>query len=717
MDANISSSVSLADISKVATKNYGYIKPEYLKPELSTKLYKPVYSYLERFYSIKLFEDACHEIGIPSAYLLDPDNWVSVRFGAKFAAKITEKTGDPEVYRKIGHAYFSPENLSSLELSLLRTLSPYLVLKTAEQFYRKRNVACEFKLEKKGLGTFIFNMSSKQPLYREMALNTLGILEAFQKLYSLDLFSVDLTTGTETNLHRFSLTMKFAALNFYLKRILKGGSLIGVGWALGYLLLHTEDFFGIKFLPYLTVLFYAAAFLFLKTRQNLNAFRNSNEEYYAQVKEKNQNLYEKSFLLERRYQEAALLKSLSAELVGCKNPTSVIEKCLNSIKDNFGYGKIAVFLISRERKCLYLAHHSGFNALGIKANNIEFKYPNPDSKDGFFASVLERGDSTLIHDIDTYKTILRPENKALLDALGVGSMVLSPIQSSDQKYGLFVVIRGANEAALDTADKFLVENIASQLSLYFESAQNFENEVRFKTIFQKYVPKTVLEQLDKSQDKGGALEPKRSEIVSIFMDLRGFTNACEGASPERAFLLVNLFSQFTTKILADYGAIIDNIIGDEVVAFFRIDQPGDRAALKNAIGAITQITNQYDLFQQKLSDHGFTSLRLGIGANFGEAILGSVGGQDKMNYTALGSTVNVASRLQSLTKKFQNESVSVLLSKSFLDRLNLNSRFEVKLQNEILRGTSESTHFAYFTKHDLNAVFMSFDEDKKDQVA
>lgn len=695
----------------MGNNNYGHIKPEYLKPELSTNLYKTTYNYLSRFHTESIFQEVCNELQMPIGYLLEPDNWVSMSFGAQFARKITERTGDPEVYRKIGHFYFSPENMNPFEYSLLKTLSPHLVLRTAEQFYRKRNAVCSFKLTKLGFGKYNFEIKSDTPVYYEMALNTLGALEAYQKLYSLDLFNVDLKIDNPKKIREFQLTMTFAAFNFYFRRTFVVGILLTIGLAVGYLLSHAETFFGFNFLPVLTGIAYALGFLAYKLSESLKIFKASNDEYHVKIRDKNINVYEKSQLLERRYQEAKLLKDLSSELIGCRDPHKVIEHCLVAIQEKFDYKKAAVFLISEERQRLYLANSIGFENLPIDPSKIEFVYPNPDTKDGFVATVVDRGETKLILDLENYKQILKPQNRFLLDALKVGSMIISPIQSGSRKFGAFVLIREGHELLLDNQDKFLVENITSQLSLYFESAMNFENEVKLRSIFQKYVPRTVLDQLAEERSGAtGSLAPKRQKICSVFMDLRGFTKACDGATPEHAFSLINQFAEFATSRLAMAGAIIDNIIGDEIVSFFTSKTETDTEVAERTLSAVRKIQSDFPKFSEKLADAGFPNIRLGIGVHFGEASVGSVGGEAKMNYTALGSTVNVASRLQSLSKKFEIDLVTVIVSEDFLKLTLREIDFSPFLQKEILRGTSMETKFMI-----LGAVETSFEPSKEDR--
>jgi class 3 adenylate cyclase len=685
----------------VENKNYGFIKPEHLRPELSTKLYKTTFNYLNKFYSPELFYQACAELKMPRDYLLDDDNWVSVEFGKQFAEKIRQKTGDEEVYKKIGRFYFSPENISSFDFAVIKSLSPFMLLKQIEKFYPRGNLVCSVQLRKNSVGNFTIQISSDKKMYIDMAYNSLGITESFKELYKLESFESTLKIDDEDNLKTFSLNIKFSAVSYYIKRAFALATMILGGSAFGGLLYISERAHKFPVLIPLGLITFFCFIVIYKMSQNIKIFKNSNEEFYLRTREKNATLFQKAELLERRYQEANLLKELSAELVACKDSSQVITKCLQSIKTKFNYKKAAVFLLSRERGKLYLANSIGFESSNLNPGSLEFLYPNPDKKEGFIATVLERGLTSLIFDVDQYKQILKPMNAKILEALNVDSLIISPIQSGSNKFGAFVLIRDSSEPSLDKPDKFLVENITAHLSLYFESAGNFENETKLRQIFQKYVPKEVLEQITSNlHTSDGMLKPQKKEICSMFMDLRGFTAACDGVAPEKAFLLINLFSDFATKILSEEGAIIDNIIGDEIVSFFPCEPADPHSHIFRAIKAANKISQNFSSFLQTLKQNGFPSLRLGIGINCGAASIGSVGSDAKINFTALGTTVNVASRLQSISKKYPGEVVTVI-SRSTLEKIDA---VNISYQQEVLRGTSQATEFSVFEAESLSSL-------------
>lgn len=699
----------------MVNKNYGFIHPEYLKPELSTKLYRTTFNYLKKFYNEEIFKEVCAELQMPIHYLLDDDNWVSVYFGSRFAELIEKKTYDPDIYRKIGNYYLSADNINTFEYTLVRSLSPYLMLKTIKQFYRKTNTVCHLEVMRLGFNKVQANFTSTTPLYRGMMINTLGVVEAFRDLYELDAFKTQLQINSAKELTSFSLTVEFSAAKYYLRRLVWIIGLCLIGYLLGYGVQAAEYYFGSNLTPFLGGVIAILITIYVKLWENLRILKNANLSYYDKTREKNIHLYQKSELLERRYREVNHLKQLSSELIASKDPISIIKKCLESTRDKFKYRKMAIFLHSKERKKLYLSFSVGFESLTDTFTQLEFDFPNPDAKDLFFASVLERGQSALIIDIDNYKSLLKEQNRQILDILDVGSIIVSPIQSQNEKHGLFVLIRDKNEDVLLPQDKFLIDSITSQLSLYFESASNLENEMSMRSIFQKYVPRPVLEAITESKYASkGNMKPQRARICSVFIDLRGFTTICDGMSPEKVFELINTYASYITQTFAEHGAIIDNIIGDEVVSFF-IQKDHHSDYIFKCFHAILDLLENIDTFQSEIKNHGFPPLAFGIGIHSGEASIGSVGSDFKMNFTALGSTVNIASRLQSISKKYSTEAITILASEELINeaqtKLNqvhlkvqngdIEGLSKSRLQEEVLRGHSESTRFYKIQKMDL----------------
>lgn len=685
-----------------------YINPEFLKPHLSTKFYRTTFKYLGRFYSEKIFDEICEELKVPRAYLLSDDNWVSVEFGRQFAGLVRLKTHDPYIYQKIGHFFLDESNISAAERQFLRTLSPFGFFKAMARFYKVTNQACLMEIKTQGWGKYHLTVSAIEgTVYSDMAVNTLGVLESLKEFYRLPDFKVDLAEKLEPGqeLTSYSVNFEFSAAKYVFEKIWKIFSFIGAGSSIGFVLYHLEIRMGSEVLPVLTTAIVLLIGLLYSSRKSLGVIKANMESYYDKSRDKNFQLYQKSELLDRRYREANLLKSLSSELITVKNSQKVLDVCLDSFQSKFDFQKVALFLVSKKRKKLFLAEGRGLSGLSSFAGQLEFEFPNPNAKEGFFASILERGKSALVLDVEEYKNLLQPKNRMILELVGAGSMVICPIQTQEEKYGLIVIFRDKNQLGLTTTDQFLAEKVCNFLALYLDNAANFEKESNLKTIFQQYVPAVVLEQfLKEGSDSNVALAPERTEVLSIFIDLRGFTTMSEKLSPEKVVQVISRYTDFISEIFSGHGAIIDNIVGDALVMFFRCSGSGIEE-VHNFFDAIQTLNRDWDKLRESLVALGLSDFRLGVGAHIGPALVGTVGGNIKRNYTALGDTVNIASRIESISKKYTSTlgggSLTVLATDEVFRRIGYN---DIVIHSETLRGRDQKSSFSVLTAPVLKGV-------------
>jgi adenylate cyclase len=161
--------------------------------------------------------------------------------------------------------------------------------------------------------------------------------------------------------------------------------------------------------------------------------------------------------------------------------------------------------------------------------------------------------------------------------------------------------------------------------------------------FQRYVSPAVIEQLplDLAELKLGG---QRQEITSLFADIRGFTDFSRQHDPEKLVEVLNRYLDIgANAVLAEDGTL-DKILGDEIVALFNAPKRLKDHVLRAARAAL-DIQRRVTWLHEEM-DPQFR-LSYGVGINVGDAVVGNIGTEQQMNYTAIGSSVNLASRLQS----------------------------------------------------------------------
>lgn len=162
--------------------------------------------------------------------------------------------------------------------------------------------------------------------------------------------------------------------------------------------------------------------------------------------------------------------------------------------------------------------------------------------------------------------------------------------------------------------------------------------------FSRYVSRDLVQRLI-ARGEGMGLEGERRTCTIFFADIRGFTSLAENLSPEELHALLNDYFRLVIGAIVDRGGFIDKFVGDKVMALF---MGGDGAPA--ALDAAGEIQQRLRALNRERRAAGRPPIDVGIGVNTGEVMLGNVGTEERMDFTAIGDAVNVADRLQSIAR-------------------------------------------------------------------
>ncbi len=178
---------------------------------------------------------------------------------------------------------------------------------------------------------------------------------------------------------------------------------------------------------------------------------------------------------------------------------------------------------------------------------------------------------------------------------------------------------------------------------------------------------------------------REREVTIMFCDVRSFTAFAERALPYDVIHILNRYYETIGAIIDRHGGYIDKYMGDGIMAIFGLDRTveGDHARL--AISAARDMALALPEFNRYLTSHFNHSFRIGIGVHTGTVILGSLGFHKKKEYTALGDTVNTASRIEAYTKE---AGTSILVSQRTYDRVRDDFRWGKRFTTEV-KGKEE----------------------------
>jgi PAS domain S-box-containing protein len=237
-----------------------------------------------------------------------------------------------------------------------------------------------------------------------------------------------------------------------------------------------------------------------------------------------------------------------------------------------------------------------------------------------------------------------------------------------------------------------VEDITSRKKAEAERIK-FTNELfQLNQAFSRFVPRQFLQLLDKKSVVDVQLgDQVQQEMSVLFSDIRDFTTLSESMTPQENFQFINAYlSRMESAIIENQG-FIDKYMGDGIMALF--GGTADEAVK----AGITMLQHLWDYNQYRIKS-GYAPINIGIGINTGSLMLGTVGGKHRMDSTVISDAVNLASRLEGLTKQY---GVSLLISHQTLARLHNPMEYCIRFVEQVkVKGKSKAV-----------AVFEVFDGD------
>jgi class 3 adenylate cyclase/HAMP domain-containing protein len=195
-----------------------------------------------------------------------------------------------------------------------------------------------------------------------------------------------------------------------------------------------------------------------------------------------------------------------------------------------------------------------------------------------------------------------------------------------------------------------LERAYGQIKGYaLQSAIARTREEKVRHIFQKYVPKEVIEEFFQNPER--MLVGQTRELAILFSDIRGFTAISERMQPEQVVESLNAYFALMVDVITAHSGIVDKYMGDAVMAFFGAPIHHGDDPLR-AVRAGLEMLDALERFNGGQKAKGRPEFRIGIGINFGPVVVGNIGSEKKMDYTVVGDIVNLASRMEGLTKVY-----------------------------------------------------------------
>lgn len=325
--------------------------------------------------------------------------------------------------------------------------------------------------------------------------------------------------------------------------------------------------------------------------------------------------------------------------------------------------------------------------------NNQKRYFDNEKKAYFYGTYVRSALNTFIVSVVPEDVILLPARKVRhgsffflgilisISILGVFIFSISITNPIEKLASLIKVVAKGNFSV--SARKLIrsKDEVGDLAKAFDNMTEGLKERDKVKTLFSKFHGSSITEDLlNKQVGVGGS----NKEVTIFFSDIRGFTSFSESRSPEEVVNMLNEYFAIMVRIIQQNHGIVDKFIGDAIMAVWGAPKTTKRDA-QNAVRACLEMRRALGELNQKRIAKGQPPILIGMGLHSGPAISGTIGSDERMEYTVIGDTVNMTSRIESSTKAFGTD---LLISEATAQAVSDEYALEIAGSAEV-KGKSE----------------------------
>lgn len=378
--------------------------------------------------------------------------------------------------------------------------------------------------------------------------------------------------------------------------------------------------------------------------------------------------------LQRRLQELNVLYSVGKSVTALMELDRLLTRIVDAATQITGAEESHIHLLQGD-KLICRAHKRPNTARAVPVN-------------------LEMNDRAALHVLETGQPLaMTPEQLAELHLPDGGPVAVAyaPLTLKNAVIGVLGVDNVTpGSHAFSKHDAALLSALTDYAAISIENARNFgelklakeREKAQIRDAFEKFVPPSVV---DRALYDPGAMKlgGKRQEISVLFADIRGYTTWSENAPPEQVVEMLNDYLSLAAEVILSWGGTLDKFLGDGLMAVFNAPDVQSDHVHRATDAALALMSAA----EEKSRERGDT-ICYSVGVAVGDAVVGNIGTQRAMNYTAIGDTVNLAKRLQEYAAPKQ-----ILVEEEIVKRLG--NRVQVRALGEVKLKGRKKQSFAY----------------------
>jgi class 3 adenylate cyclase/CheY-like chemotaxis protein len=351
-------------------------------------------------------------------------------------------------------------------------------------------------------------------------------------------------------------------------------------------------------------------------------------------------------MLSRRMEELELLRQIDEELSYYMSPDWVISIMIDWALRRTNSKAALMLLRDMRDDTLRIRHING------TWQGKQFGQGDMLDDYSFIDSIMTNQKSRLIDD-------LRLQSEFVAIGTEMVSMLGIPIVASQNMLGI-LLLESEREKAFTDEDQRFLEQMANRAAVALEYSNLFERlinqmqaEIELREMFGRFISPEVAGAIQRGELN---LSGEIRNVSVLFVDVRDFTLFCDTHQPHEVVDLLNAFLPEVVKASSQHGGIVNKFGGDSALVIFGAPNIVEESAYQAAQVAI-KIREAMERISQERTKLGKLPVKVGIGISSGEVIAGAVGPRERQEYTVIGDPVNMAARLQGLTKIYPQYSI------------------------------------------------------------
>ena len=614
-------------------------------PLYNSRVIKIFVEYLQKHYPdldidsiLKYAEMTKYEVG-------DQGHWFNQRQVDRFHQILVEKTWNPNIAREAGRYAVSSRALGAVKQYLLGLMSLRSLYVLMEKLYPIMSRGATVKAKKLGSNK-VGIVSIPEPGVNEKPYqceNRMGIFESLAKLFTKRFAKIEHPSCFHKgdDCCRYIITWEKTPSLIW-RRVRNYSLLLSP--------LVSLAFFFV--LPIVTWIVLILLCVFLTMIFSFYSEHLEKKELTKTIETQGDAAKDLLAEINIRYNEALLIQEIGQATSMILDVQQLLKSVMDAMEKRLDFDRGAIWLASKEGTRLVYNTGYGYNPEIEKLfRNTDFHLDKPGSR-GVAVQAFKQQKPYLVNDVAEIEKDLSKRSLEFVKRIGAQSFICVPIVYEGESLGVLFVDNPKSKRLLSQSDMSLLMGIAPQIAISIHNAMSYqkleeskEREQSLRELFEKYVPPPIIKQYVDSGEVG-LFRGEESSITALFLDIRAFTSSSEAMDAGDVVTFLNDYFEGCSVVISEENGHINKYTGDGFLAIFGAPEPLEHHSILafNAACKILEMSGMFVL--------GGKPTEIGIGLHTGRAIVGNIGSQTKIEYTAVGDTVNTAARLQELTKLF-----------------------------------------------------------------